>query len=254
MREKAERSEAIIDRHQNDAAPRQRRAVVNRRTPAAGDISAAVNPHHDRKFLGGGFGGRPDVEIQAIFARLAELESVKAFERVWLRTRRAKLRAGAHAVPGFDRLRRLPTQLADRRRREGNALVGDHVALFADRNAGNRAGRRFHGIGGHATFGNESLRSEESAREESERDEKRQWKRETMAHMLMCLCDEAKKFKVSGTCETIANFGRATPEIFYAPKRGRGKMRLDETYEAASHEPILITGRRATLRAPTRAE
>jgi prevent-host-death family protein len=120
-----------------------------------------------------------------------------------------------------------------------------------------------------------------------------------MAHMLMCLCDEAKKFKVSGTCETIANFGRVTPEIFYAPTR-RGKLRLtrrtilrtllplscktqfptyffsvlaifrkiapsasemsqktvnvseararlyallDET--AASHEPILITGKRA---------
>ena len=71
MREEAEAAEAIVEAHEDDAAPREVRAVVDGRRAAAVDEAAAVDPDHHRQLRRGRLLGRPDVEVEAVLARAA---------------------------------------------------------------------------------------------------------------------------------------------------------------------------------------
>ena len=67
MREEAERIEAVVERHDHDAARREARSVVARLRTRADDEAAPVNPDHDRKLLRiVRFDRRPDVKSEAV--------------------------------------------------------------------------------------------------------------------------------------------------------------------------------------------
>src|SRR6202023_93787 len=73
----------------------------------------------------------PDVQIEAIFAHPVGPEDHVAIDRC-LHTSGAELRGAADArpVPGW--LRRLPAQIAHRRRRERDAPIDVNAALLRD--------------------------------------------------------------------------------------------------------------------------
>ena len=72
MGEKAERVEAVVERHDHDAAGGEARPVVARLRTRADGEAAAVNPDHDREPFGTlRFGLRPDVEGEAVLGEAA---------------------------------------------------------------------------------------------------------------------------------------------------------------------------------------
>ena len=117
MGEKAEYSQPVIDRHQDDALTRQFFSVVKQHGAGAVAEASAVNPHHHRKFVGRGFRRSPHVEVEAVLAALG-LPRIGAQR---LHAPRLELVHFAHAGPFRGRPRRMPAQIADRRRRVGNA-------------------------------------------------------------------------------------------------------------------------------------
>ena len=144
VREEAKAAQAVVEAHEDEAAPRELRAVVHGRRAAAVDEAAAVDPHHHRQLRRGRLLGRPDVEVQAVLAR---------WRAKWRRVARegllhAVVRVGArraHAVPGGRGPRGAPAQIARGRRRERHAFPGDNAlaghtrheaALGADRSRG----------------------------------------------------------------------------------------------------------------------
>ena len=128
---------------------------------------AAIDPDHHGQIAGGRIGRTPDVQVQAVLRRSLnggrsrrggaarsgrrrweQGRSALSRRRTGARTRtrrrpepslhavRSEFRGLAHARPLRRRLRRSPPQLADGRRREGDALegddaVGDHALQLA---------------------------------------------------------------------------------------------------------------------------
>src|SRR5262249_33443077 len=83
---------------------------------------AAVNPYHHRPSISW-FGSGPHVEKEAVLALLLQWSHVDGTCRILsLRTFGSVLRPVADASPPNDRLRRLPPEIADRRRGVGNAF------------------------------------------------------------------------------------------------------------------------------------
>ena len=120
VRVEAEYTQAIVHAHYHHAFRGQHFAVLPRLGSGAGLKPAAVNPHHYRKPVVRGFGGRPDVEIQAVLAHSRVLE-YHVPVNICLHAVRAEMVRFMHAGPGRDRLWRLPTRIAHRRRGVRNA-------------------------------------------------------------------------------------------------------------------------------------
>ena len=141
MREEAEAPEPVVHADEDDAAAGEGGAVVDRRRAAAVHEAAAVDPHHHRQRRRAARRRRPHVEVEAVFrGRRAERRRVAA-ERLLHAVGRVVV-GGERGRPRLDRLRRLPAQVADRRRRERDALVGGDVA---GDDACHRPGVRLHG-------------------------------------------------------------------------------------------------------------
>ena len=129
MRKKPERAEPVVRRHDDDAFSGEGGAVVGRRRAGAARPGAAVDPDHHRPLVAAR-GGGPHVQVEAVFARRRRLRGVRRTGRIrLLHALRAERVGMPDARPRRDRLRRLPAQIADRRRREGNALVDAHAVL-----------------------------------------------------------------------------------------------------------------------------
>jgi hypothetical protein len=138
--------------HEHTPAFGERVAVVLRLGAAAVGVIATVDPHHDRQLLG--VRRHMNIQLQAVFALLhvddfeagsqrllacpTQAQPVdeaveKQFEASCTLVRlRPKLRAIQRAPPWRDRLRRPPTQRADRWRSEGNPAEVQHPALRPD--------------------------------------------------------------------------------------------------------------------------
>jgi hypothetical protein len=128
--EKAQRVEPVVERHDEDAARREARAVVARLGAGAHGGAAAVNPDHRGQARTVSRRGRsPDVEIEAILGDAGD-GRVDVVEQDALQRVHAKGARRADARPGRNRLRWTPTQRADRRRRIGNALVNADAACI----------------------------------------------------------------------------------------------------------------------------
>ena len=135
MRQKAERTETVVERDDDDIAPVDEPARVVHAAVAV-DERTAMDPNHHRPKL---FRRRwsPDVEGQAVLVGLPAHLQVAALV---LDAARPHLGGVVHARPGPHRLRRLPAQWPHRRGRIGNAgkvafVEGRHPAQQA------RAGR-----------------------------------------------------------------------------------------------------------------
>ncbi len=112
--EEAERSEAVVDRHQHDvAAAGQGRAVVDRLGARADHEAAAVDPHHDGPPLTVGR-RRVDVQVEAVLVGAAHIharqrEQHRVLRRRWPRRRwRRARRSRARRARGA-RKRSAPT-------------------------------------------------------------------------------------------------------------------------------------------------
>ena len=86
---------------------------------------SAVDPDHDGELLIGACGGRPDVEIQAVFARRRKIRD----GLVDLQTRPAEGVGLPYARPLRGRLGRAPAQISDGRGRERDAAI-DHQSVL----------------------------------------------------------------------------------------------------------------------------
>src|SRR5450759_1680318 len=120
MREKAKGSEPIAERDDDGALLREPRAVVAFLAAEAREEPAAVDPYHHwapRRVCVQR--ARPDVEIEAVL-RDASGERIDVAVRLVLHAVVTELTCGAHTGPVRRRLRRPPTQLADRRCGVGN--------------------------------------------------------------------------------------------------------------------------------------
>ena len=68
MRHEPERTESVVDRHQDDIPTRELSAVIAWLMTGALRESTTVNPNHDRKLGFVLFSRRPNIQIQAVFA------------------------------------------------------------------------------------------------------------------------------------------------------------------------------------------
>ena len=133
VRQKPERPQAIVDRHHDGSALRQRRAVVDRTRAVAPGERATVNPDHHRPALVDRLGRGPHVQVETV---LAELVDPPVVERPGLtrhlHARRPVDDGFVEGLPGHHRLRRLEAQLADGRRGVRNAEKGLHRLFGTD--------------------------------------------------------------------------------------------------------------------------
>src|SRR5262245_88329 len=149
VREKPERTETVVETHEDDALLRERLAVVVRAGTAAFAVGAAEDPHHDRLSRTWIVRRRPDVEIEAVLAHLRRVRQIDGdVVRHTLRLRRlhayvAELVRFANALPLGDGLRLLPPQVADGWCAERDTLERAHSRLQRDARqlAGCRADR-----------------------------------------------------------------------------------------------------------------
>ncbi len=118
----AKNSEPVIHADHHNTLARQLLTVLPRLRGSSCLKTAAVNPDHYRKLVVPGFRGRPDIQIQAVLAHARVLEH-HVPENIVLHAACAEMVRLLHAGPGRNRLRRLPTQIAHRRRGIGNAQV-----------------------------------------------------------------------------------------------------------------------------------
>ena len=130
MRKEAEQPKPVVDGNQHHALARQRLAIVERRTAAAGNEGAAVDPHHHRRLGIHRAARRPDVQVQAVLADRNRPLRVEALLGLHLQTRIGIGRGSALALPRCRRRRRRPPQLAHRRRRKGDALERHHRVVL----------------------------------------------------------------------------------------------------------------------------
>ena len=121
MREVAERAKPIVERDQDDVLLGQSAAVANIARARAAVERTPVDPHEHRPRLSSLRCG-PHIEKETVFALFLERTGVDRSARVLgLRTLGPVDRAVPRSLPGDDRLRRTPPQIANRRRRVGNA-------------------------------------------------------------------------------------------------------------------------------------
>ncbi len=148
MGQEAQRSQPVVDRDDDDVAPRGEPAgVVD--VGAAVEEPAPVDPHHDRPSGGGRRAGRrPDVEVEAV---LTGGPSEVRVEGGVLDAAHPGLGGVAYSVPGRRWLRGLPAQRADRRR--GVRDAAEQPEIRADDAAYRSRGGLDHGrIGGRRRF------------------------------------------------------------------------------------------------------
>ena len=125
VREETEPAEPIVQRHQHDAALREARTVVDRHRTGTQTERTAMYPHHHRTLSVERLS--PDVQEQTTLVGGADVARAIAARR--LRTRGAVMRRVVRFRPRLHRLRRTPSQRADRRCRIGNALEREHAVL-----------------------------------------------------------------------------------------------------------------------------
>ena len=129
--QEAERAEPVVDGDHDHAVLDQGGRVVV--VALAGHQGATVDPHHDRPVAPGGARRGVDVQVQAVLGGAGHAEG-----RGRLRAVRREAGRGAHARPPRGRLRRLPAQVPDRRRRVRDAeeLAGPRGRGAAQQPAG----------------------------------------------------------------------------------------------------------------------
>ncbi len=138
--EEAERSQAIADAHQHDAALGQNAAVIDRRRRFSDCEGAAVNPDHDRAFLAGIPRCGPHVQVEAVLAGGRGVLRPIAAGGGHLCTGRGESVRLPEATPGDPGLRRAPPERSGRRRRVGNALEGGNPVCGDPRQLASRDG------------------------------------------------------------------------------------------------------------------
>ncbi len=129
MREKAERTEAIVDGHDDDALLREGLAVGRGRCAGAAGVSAGVNPEQHGPFFGGRLRGGPDVEVEAVLAHFGCGATTCAATAGGLHAHGAEFIGFANAVPMRCRLRRAPAQLIHGGRGERQSLENTHIGI-----------------------------------------------------------------------------------------------------------------------------
>jgi hypothetical protein len=131
MSKEAKDSQPVVDRHQHYALAGKVLAVIGVSSSAAAGEAAAMNPYHHGKAVFRRFGRSPDIQVQAVFAEWWEFRLVYRTRRVLsLPAGFAELFGFAHAWPRRRRLRRLPAEIAHRRRGERNTAVDADVGIF----------------------------------------------------------------------------------------------------------------------------
>src|ERR1700704_3989245 len=129
MREKSEHAQPVVDGNDDRTLAGQHFTVIGARAGKAAGKSAAVDPYHNGQPVFGGLGGRPDVEIKAVFTQRRELGLINSGSR-WIRRLPAgirELRSLANSLPCSGRLRRFPAQIAYGRGGKGNPAEYFHV-------------------------------------------------------------------------------------------------------------------------------
>ena len=122
-----ERAQPVVRGHDDDTLACERGAVVGVVGTGTAGPGSSVNPHHHRTLVAGTRRG-PDIEEQAVLAGRGGRGRVR--RSGWVRRLHALRTKGVgplHPSPRDDRLRRLPAQIADRRRRERNTLEDAHA-------------------------------------------------------------------------------------------------------------------------------
>ena len=154
MRVEAENAQAVIDRDNNDAFVRHALAVIAILRAIAILKSAAENVDQHWQLPAARFRGRPHVQIQAVLAHSVAAEPVVAAST--LHAAGAELVRVSHIGPVLHRLRVLPAQVADGRRRERNSFETANT-VFRRRRGFEHAVRGFDLIGGECrTSGEET--------------------------------------------------------------------------------------------------
>jgi hypothetical protein len=132
MGHEPERPQPVVERDEHDALARQVAPHEDRIAARALLKRATVEPDHHRPARVGGRGRAPYIEIEAVFAHrllAGELGIDRIVRSPGLQALRRQCGGGSDTVPAPDRLRRLPAQRADRRRRIWNAEKGPHLAV-----------------------------------------------------------------------------------------------------------------------------
>ena len=124
VREETQLPDAVGDADQHHALPGQLLPAVVRFGSGAGAESAAVDPNQHGDVVARGFRRRPDVQVQAVLARVHARAASAA-----LHAPGAELGGLPHALPFRGGLRRAPAEVADRRRGERDAPV-DRQPVF----------------------------------------------------------------------------------------------------------------------------
>ncbi len=133
-RQEAERPDAVGHRDEHHAALGEVGAVIELVGGGAGVEAAAIDPHDHRQLVRGRLGRGPDVEIEAVLAIGDALAGAAAAPA--LHAAVPEVGGLLHPAPRRRRLRRLPAQIAHRRRGERDALefaeaVGGHAGDLA---------------------------------------------------------------------------------------------------------------------------
>ena len=122
MGQEAENAEAVVEGHEDHVLGTPLLGVELRLGAPALAIAATVDPEGHGELLAGLAGSLgPDVQIEAVlavrgFVAIAPLGGVTAGIVDGLIARMTELVADLHTLPGHDRLRLLPAEIADRRR------------------------------------------------------------------------------------------------------------------------------------------
>src|SRR6266550_6111208 len=121
VREEAKHTQTIIHCQSNDSLASHACAFISRLRPIARGESATIEIDKYRQLIFCGFGRGPNVEVKTVFAHAIGTENHVA--KNWtLHTTWTELIRLACSFPIFDWLRRLPSEVADRWRRKGNAF------------------------------------------------------------------------------------------------------------------------------------
>src|ERR1700730_10958775 len=121
MREEAKHTQPIIHCQGNDSLTSHACTFISRLRTISRDESATIKIDKYRQLVFCGFGRCPDVEVKTAFAHAIGAEHHVA--KNWtLHTAWTELIRLACSFPISDRLRRLPSQVADRWRRKVNAF------------------------------------------------------------------------------------------------------------------------------------
>src|ERR1035441_5849036 len=132
-------AEPVVGGYQYYSVAGESLPVEERFNCRSGDIASAVKPNHNRRRRLHWPGGRPDVQLQAVFA-------ADNIQVATLIARRPESRGIADSAPGLRWKRFVPAQVADRWFRKGDVLedcytiVGQAAAKLARADRGNGLG------------------------------------------------------------------------------------------------------------------